>query len=733
MDFYAHSLPDKPEDQWQPLSAHLANVAELAAQRAAYFNAEDWARAAGLLHDLGKYTLPFQERLRGAKPVDHSTAGAQWAVANLDVPEAPIGKLLAYAIAGHHGGLPDGVAEGAGSLEARLTKRLAGLDGGPADPLQGVSLSNPPIKLEKHGAQLSFFLRMVFSCLVDADYLDTEAFMDPDRARWREGRPALAELWPRLEAYLDGLRGKVKDGPLNRRRNQILEACLQAAEMPPGFFSLTVPTGGGKTISSLAFALKHALGHGLRRVIYVIPYTSIIEQNAAVFKTILGDDAVLEHHSNLPMPEPGREEDDPAWQRNRLASENWDSPVVVTTNVQFFESLFANRTSRCRKLHNMVKSAIILDEAQMLPRETLIPCLEALRELAGNYGCSVVLCTATQPVLSDADTFKKAAVHPREIAPDPAGLYQEFRRVEVSKHDGQLGNDELARHLAAEERVLCIVNTRAQARELFLELRGLAGPQGIFHLSALMYPGHRARKLKQIKEALEREGVCRVVSTQLVEAGVDLNFPVVWRALAGVDSLAQAAGRCNREGKLPGMGRLHVFEPQGKIRDSQKVAAQKARGVLRRFPDPLSLEAVRQYFEHLFWQEKDKLDGKGIMTLLEAGVSKLHLPFATVAGLFSYFDSPGEAVLVCPEIEKREAIIAGLRYSPHPGRFARQAQPYTVQLYPHELRGLVQSHDVELIGEGLFPVLVNQELYDDDLGLLVERAGEGGSPQGLYA
>ena len=724
MVFYAHSLKGSPENHWQLLVEHLNNVADLAADMAEPFNAADWARAAGLLHDLGKYSLAFQERLRGGARVDHSTAGAKEAMARLG---EQYGKLLAYLIAGHHGGLPDGVSDNRRSLEERFRKRPPELAETPPDPLKGIALSLPAQnKNSKPGAQLSFFLRMVFSCLVDADFLDTEAFMDPQKARWREGRPGISDLWPRLEKYLDKLRAKADLAPLNQRRNQILEACLKAAPEKPGFYSLTVPTGGGKTISSLAFGLGHAMKNDLRRVVYVIPYTSIIEQNARVFKNILGDESVLEHHSNLPAPAPGEDSENPSWRRNRLAAENWDAPVIVTTNVQFFESLFANRPARCRKLHNIAGGVIILDEAQMLPRESLIPCLEALKELVVNYGCTVLLCTATQPALNDADTFKKAAIQPREIAPDPPALYRDFRRVEIVKHDGELSNSDLAARLAGESQVLCVVNTRTQARQVFQELRNSAGSSGCYHLSALMYPGHRAAKLAEIREALASPGrVCRVVSTQLVEAGVDLDFPVVWRALAGIDSLAQAAGRCNREGLNAGLGKLHVFEPDGGITHNSLLApAQEARSILRSHDDPLSLDAVRAYFENLFWQQKHLLDEKGLMKLMEEGVSELNFPFATISQLFSYFDSPGEAVFVCPDNEKREAIIQGLRHSSTPGRFARLAQPYTVQLYPEELQKLEQSREVERIGEGLFPVLLNLDLYDDDLGLVLDLSGQ---------
>ena len=723
MQYFAHSSESESDDQWQPLDSHLTNVAILAACFASSFSAANWGEAAGLLHDLGKYSEDFQKRLRGGPRVDHSTAGAQEAVRLFG---NAAGKLLAYALAGHHGGLPDGIKAGHRSLAERLLKRIPSYQHYPDNLLDNLELHNPPLNPSNHvGFQISFFLRAVFSCLVDADYLDTERFYDATRAGWRGGRPSPVQLKEKLAEYLIRLRSKASEAPLNCKRNEILQACLGAAEETPGLFSLTVPTGGGKTISSLAFALKHAVNNHLDRVVYVIPYTSIIEQTALEFRRILGDEAVLEHHSNLPVPDAADDKEYEKYRRARLASENWDAPLVVTTNVQFFESLFANRPSRCRKLHNMVRSVIILDEAQMLPREALLPCLEALRELVTNYGCTAVLCTATQPALNDADTFKQAALNPTEIAPEPAQLYKDFKRVEVVQEPDRLAEDALAERLVRENQVLCIVNTRRQAREVFKKLREAAGSEGCFHLSALMYPRHRSGKLDQIRACLALGKTCRVVSTQLIEAGVDVDFPVVWRALAGIDSLAQAAGRCNRENRLSGLGRVHVFEPEeGLPRGSLRAPAQEARSILRNYEDPLCLEAVRKYFENLFWQHRDLLDKKKVLPLLNDGVSAVQFKFAEAAREFSCFDSPGEAVLVCPDSKLREEIIQGLRHSEKPGLYLRKAQPYTVQLYSNELKTLEQSGEVEHIGEGFFPVLMNMDLYDDDLGLVVERSGQ---------
>jgi CRISPR-associated endonuclease/helicase Cas3 len=634
--------------------------------------------------------------------------------------------------------MPDGVNEKRVDLAKRLTKDLPPLAEAAHEVIRGLELPNPPVKPgPRTGFTISFFARMVFSCLVDADFLDTEAFLSPQDAGARVAGPDISRLCTSLERYLKGLRAKSKKTPLNQQRNLILDACQDSAKEPPGIYSLTVPTGGGKTISSLAFALAHARAHQMKRIIYTIPFTSIIEQNAAVFRDILGHEAVLEHHSNLPVPDKDDTENYERYLRARLAAQNWDAPVVVTTNVQFFESLFANRPSKCRKLHNIARSVIILDEAQMLPRQVLLPCLEALRELAVNYGCTVVLCTATQPTLNNAETFKKYRLEPREIAPEPEALYEDFRRVKVIVEPEPLDSSALADRLAQYEQVLCIVNTRRQARELFEALRSRAGAEGIFHLSALMHPQHRSQKLDLIKKALEDGHRCLCVSTQLIEAGVDVDFPVVWRSMAGVDSLAQAAGRCNREGRRPGLGQLHIFEPaqdKGHIPLSLRISIQEGRGVLRQHNDPLSLQAVSMYFDNLFWQQRHNLDEKKVLNSLSDGLRDIQFGFAEAAANFQCFDSPGEAVLVCPEGRERDEIIKGLRHSPHPGEYLRRAQPYMVQLYPFDLKALIAAGDVVRLEEVNLLVLENMALYDDDLGLVTDASeGEVRDPSGLYA
>ncbi|TFH41084.1 MAG: CRISPR-associated helicase Cas3', partial [Lysobacterales bacterium] len=540
----AHLLHNDPTGKAQTVEEHLIGVAELARGFCRGFAWSDWAYQAGLWHDLGKYSDEFQQLIRGKRiRVDHSTAGAQHASKTLRDP----GRLLAYAIAGHHAGLPNGDSNDGSDLTHRLAKEVPAIPHCPASLLDARPLSPLacPLNRPRRAFSLAFFARMIYSCLVDADFLDTERFMVSETSEQRGRYPQLAEVNEKLTAHLAALSARA-EGSVNQHRAAVLQQCLAAAELEPGLFSLTVPTGGGKTLSSLAFALRHALKHGMDRVIYVIPYTSIIEQNATVFRSVVGDDAVLEHHSSF---DPQQNEDDdvsPEAMRARLSTENWDAPLVVTTSVQFFESLFACRSSRCRKLHSILNSVVILDEAQMLPVNLLRPCIEVLRELTLYYRTTVVLCTATQPALSTSPTFRNGLDGVREIIAKPEELYKALKRVSISDI-GKLQDAELVERLRGHEQVLCVVNTRGHARKLY-EL--LAGAPGLYHLSASMCPAHRSIKFAEIRSALAAKKPCRVISTQLVEAGVDIDFPVVYRAMAGIDSIAQAAGRCNREGKL---------------------------------------------------------------------------------------------------------------------------------------------------------------------------------------
>ncbi|NLH15119.1 MAG: CRISPR-associated helicase Cas3', partial [Phycisphaerae bacterium] len=561
--------------------------------------------------------------------------------------------------------------------------------------------------------------RMLYSCLVDADFLDTEAFMDLQRSVSRRGYPSLMDLSDIFFSRLAAKRELSTPSQVNRRRNYVLDQCMRGAEHNMGLFSLTVPTGGGKTLSSMAFAIRHAIRHGLKRIIYVIPFTSIIEQNAAVFRDFLGEGAVLEHHSNF---EP-KDED----YRSRLAAENWDAPVVVTTNVQFFESLFSNRSSRCRKLHNIAESVIILDEVQTLPAPFLLPCLETIQELVSSYRTSFMLCSATQPAVQERSDFRHGLKNITEIIENPAELSMSMKRT-MTKVLPQTKDSDLAVQLAQQDQVLCIVNTRKHASQIYGIMKGT---EGLYHLSALMCPVHRSHVLNQIRDRLAKSQPCRVVSTQLIEAGVDIDFPVVYRAMAGIDSIAQAAGRCNREGKKE-FGQVFVFTPESGIPAGHfRQTAQAAESVTRRFSDDiLSLSAIEEYFKMYYWQKGDALDKEEILAMLQAGCGKGDFPFKTIAEKFQFIKDSMKPVII-PFDDQARKLIQLLEHHDNPAFLTRTMQKYAVSIPPRQWDNLFTLGSI-VIKADLFPVLVDEGLYKPDLGLCVDDPTQR-EPEELFA
>ncbi|ANF56281.1 CRISPR-associated helicase/endonuclease Cas3 [Halotalea alkalilenta] len=720
--FYAHSTLTTDKSNWQSLDSHLISVGQMAAERAARFGAGPWGEVAGLLHDLGKYTRVFQCRLEGAPVrVDHSTAGAR--IAMEKYPQ--LGHLLAYLIAGHHAGLANGRDSGErSSLNDRMAADLPELDPAWRDEIVlPVSLTPPAHftpRRDRGHFQYAFLTRMLFSCLVDADFIDTETFY----ASHEKGLPHARGGGPRLEALRDALHAHLSvfkaDSDVNRLRGEILTHVRSQAELPPGRFTLTVPTGGGKTLASLAFALDHAMAHGMDRVIYVIPFTSIVEQNAAVFRRALGEygeAAVLEHHSAF---DAGNQRDRYTIDKLRRDSENWDAPIIVTTAVQFFESLFAAKTSRCRKLHNISRSVVILDEAQTLPLPLLRPSVVALDELALNYRTSVVLCTATQPALAETDdpecSFAGGLRDLRELAPDPKCLYRRLERVTV-RHIGTLNDDELHDELLATEQVLCIVNNRRHARALF---ESISDQPGAYHLTTSMCAVHRRRVLAEIRETLKAGAPCRVVSTSLIEAGVDVDFPRVLRAEAGLDSIAQAAGRCNREGKRSAAdSEVAIFATANEDwapPPELKQFAQVTREVIRQYgADPLSLAAIDAYFRLLYWQQGDqRLDRHGLLRLIEEG--RLDgLPFETLEQKFRMIEN-GQRAVIIPFDDIARSALRRLAHAEGVGGIARELQPYTVQVPRQGFVALERVGAVAAVEPGKFGeqfmVLVNEDLYD---------------------
>lgn len=721
--YYAHSSDNEEKSAWHLLSDHLLDTAKTAAAFARRFGAEELAYAAGLLHDLGKYTDDFQRRLQGENiRVNHSSAGALEVLA---IHKA-LGKLLAYVIAGHHCGLMDwGSNADESSLAGRLVRRNSVKDySAYKNEIELPQLKEIPSPLKNspagRGFSAQFFVRFLYSALVDADFLDTERALQLERAQLRAYFPVLADLEPYLADALTQLNASAGDTPVNRKRREVLDLCREKAANAPGFFTLTVPTGGGKTLSSLAFALQHALKHDMERIIYVIPYTSIIEQNAAVFKEIFGEEVVLEHHSNFTYPEndAGEEEQEysaTALEKLKLASENWDLPLVATTNVQFFESLFAANSSRCRKLHNIANSVIIIDEAQMIPTGYLHPCINALLELVLNYKASVILSTATQPAIN---RFIPPELKPVEIMDEPHQLYSALQRVEVQDL-GLVDDDYLAENLLKQKQMLCIVNSKKHARLLYESLKE-AGAAGVYHLSTRMCPRHRSKTLQQIKDTLQRGEQCRVISTQLVEAGVDLDFPVVYRSIAGIDSIAQAAGRCNRNGRLT-KGLVYVFRPEkhGLPAGWLSRTASIGEEILKKHADPLNLQAVQEYFTMLYDIEGEKLDKKNIMGLIREQESSLHFPFRTIADEFKLIDE-NTTGLVIPWDDRCKKLLRQAVWSDWPGRFARKLQQYTVQVFEGEFREMLSFGIIESVA-GTYYMLSEETVqlhYDREMGLM---------------
>lgn len=708
MTYYGRTDGNIDKSNWQTVIEHLQSVAELSANFAKKFKSEELAYMIGLLHDIGKYSDEFQKRLENKNiRVDHSTAGAKLANDNYKA----LGLIAAYAIAGHHAGIPDfGTVANCSSLECRLKNSIIPEYGGYKEDIKKLpSLINFKIPFKRFdGFSRAFYIRMLFSCLVDADSLDAEQASGDLNSQYRGLVYDMADMESKLAEYI---KFKTKDVPkskINEYRKLILETCIKKAERAPGLYSLTVPTGGGKTLSSLSFAMHHAVKNNMDRIIYVIPYTSIIEQNADVFRKAVGGQYILEHHSNYQYPEEYEEWSDDT-RRISLAAENWDAPIVVTTNVQFFESLFSSKRSKSRKLHNLANSIIILDEAQMLPAEYLKPCLAAIAELVINYNSTVLLCTATQPSLNE---YIPAGLKPDELMENPEELYEKFRRVE-SKFLGYLSDDELAYQLKGSRQALCIVNTRKHAQLLYDRLKGT---DGLYHLSARMYPEHRKEKLKEIKIALNEGKECIVISTQLIEAGVDIDFPLVYRSLAGIDSIAQAAGRCNREGKLEkGIVNIFIPEKHGMPGGWISRTADVGNIVLNEFEDALSMEAVERYFTKLYKIDEALLDRKDILTSLELGSKQLQFEFEQISQDFKLIDESMISIII-PLDKRCDSILKEARWSEKLRGFSRKLQPYTVQVYSYEYNAFLKAGYIEDIAG--FKVLTNRELYNDDVGLL---------------
>jgi CRISPR-associated endonuclease/helicase Cas3 len=725
MKYWAHSdprdLPDThPDACWQPLNEHLRQVGALAEGFAKEAKPGDsdfrfTARAAGLLHDLGKYTSEFQCKIRGEASLSapHSAHGAAkaWKAKAVEA---------AFAISGHHAGLPN--PKGG---KAALWERTREVDG-MLDGLWCTAVNDCPELLEcgellrASAADLKGFdlrTRMLFSCLVDADRIDSSGDSQTG------GPLSAASRLEQLLRFIEQRAAGVPDGPVKRARMDVLGACRAAAGRSGNIFSLTVPTGGAKTLSSMAFALQRAVAFPeVRRIIVVIPFLSIIEQNAQVFIDAFGPDAILEHHSG----DVDTRDDEDLYENphKRRATENWDAPIIVTTSVRFFESLFSHRPSDLRRVHNIARSVVILDEVQTLPRKFIQPILSMMKDLADHWRTTFLFCTATQPAFerSKEEDLRWAHGTVQEIMPQPRELFGRLKRVEVEWPKGKSTWKEIAAGLVEARRALCIVNTRNHASALFREVLGATGIDGasVFHLSARMCPVHRLKTIAKIKARLDDSAApCIVVSTQLVEAGVDLDFPVVYRAVGPLDSIAQAAGRCDREGRLTASlgrpaGRVVVFEPpEPKVPPGvYQEATERTQALIQE--GGLSIDnpdCIRQYFDRLYGEANL---GKDIEEM------RTELKFRKLGEEFEMIPENTRSVFVPYDPEARKLIeqlmATGVLYlGPR-----RQLQRYTIGLYPHEILAAARSGILYEVRTGMDLWICPEGFYDEKLGLVTE-------------
>lgn len=706
----------KTEEGWemQSLDEHSQNVSRLTSRFADAFDMSDWGEVIGLLHDIGKEQKDFQTYLKKVSGMcpelklynhpAHAYVGAL--IAKKIFPS--LYPMMTNAIAGHHRGLYDD-----GELKEVMKSEIPN-DVKTQDFNCRISLSMP--QKNYMPKDLHHIIRILFSCLVDADYLDTEAFMKPEQSALRGRKATIKELYDQLKSFLQGLKLKSPDTPVNRIRNYVQEQCEKESNANVGFFSLTVPTGGGKTLSSVLWALRHAIKNELHRIIIAIPYTSIITQTARVLKSVFGEDNVLEHHSNVNYTE---KDDVQLVNEMRLATENWDYPIIVTTNVQLFESLFSNKTSDCRKLHNIVKSVLILDEVQTLPMEFLNPIVDTLDTLKRIFGTSVLFTTASQPKLSGkiigANPFVSfdglSNVH--EIIPSESKLYNKLRRVELTFDDVRQGYDDIANRLSNYDRVLCIVNTRKDAKEIFERLpkEGLS-----LHLSRMMCPAHIQSTIQCIIQSLKDDSikVVRVVSTQLVEAGVDIDFPIVFRQEAGLDSILQAAGRCNREGKLK-MGTTLVFNlqkehalPRGFITQTNNARVNMGNDY-----DWFSPEAMNDYFNQLYCRI-DNFDKAQIKKLLYCK----ELNFETASQQFQLIQDETTSVIINWRKGKTAELLEQVKNKGITYSLMKQLAQYSVNVRNNDMKKLREAGVVDEILENVY-VIKDTAFYDDNVGLII--------------
>lgn len=732
--------------EYEPLTNHLYGTANKTTERCSKFGARAWGKILGLFHDMGKACQDFQQKIQGLDiSVDHPAHGAQYIINKLG-ENNPIARVLSFVICGHHGGIPDALSgQGEGqheSLHQRLTKEIPHISTEHVREFdrEFKKLKVSRLRLPKGAFRRFMFIKMLFSSLVDSDRLDAEKYGSPEKSALRGKYDSLSCLYKRLKKHLKNLAKEAEPTELNKLRAKVQKESLKAGfcwwdprTWFRGFFTMTVPTGGAKTLASMAFALRHATRLGFKRVIYIIPYTSIIEQNAEEFRKILDPEPgpkrnVIEHHCNLDKDKVyGQgQSDDRAHQG--LAAENWDAPVVITTNVQFFESLFNHKASRCRRLHNIINSVIVMDEAHLLPSRLLKPCVRALQELVKNYGCSVVFCTATQPGIMKSNGIGWGLKKAREIAKNPPELYRKLERVRIDFRPQIKYDNQLAHLLRGQTAVLCVLNLRQHARLMYEDIKDSGN---VYHLSTLMCAAHRTKVIEEIKERLEHKLPCRVVSTQLVECGVCLDFPVVVRNWGSVASIVQSGGRCNREGKLPEGRLIVVMIPLTlgiKTKDDfQRQAEYIAKRYLEKGKNLLDSKVAEEAFCDLYRDLEDALDKptprggrknvKPILKIIEdtCDTRKMIVPFEQIGKTFRIIETSTESIIV-PYDDKAISLIEQLRQDPDNFHITRALQRYTVQAYPNEIAKV--DHAIDYSVEP-YRILDDMSVYDEKVGLLV--------------
>lgn len=717
----------------QLLQDHLKNTACLAEKFVNEIGIYGFGKICGLLHDAGKSTDDWQEYFReitgfnddltntdsnNSGKMKHAIYGAKL----VEEKYKKFGRFMSYCIAGHHSGLPDYYNTGtkSGLRQCLSTTDTSKIPKWIIENLGDITTSIPNFGKNKLSASL--WIRMLFSSLVDADFLDTEVYMQPCYAHARNNFPSIGSLSKRFDSYMENMKKNASNTLVNELRNQVYNDCLWAANCSRGIFSLTVPTGGGKTLSSMAFALKHACCHNMKRIIYVIPYTSIIEQTAEVFKKVFGSENVIEHHSNF--YDESENSDEELILKYRLAAENWDAPIIVTTSVQFFESLFSAKPSRCRKLHNISNSVIIIDEAQLIPSDYLEPIKGYLVSLVRDFGVTAVICTATQPAWFSEEDKKNVEV--TEIIKNVDYLYENLKRANVffPNDINKVTNlEELAEELKQYSQVLCIVSDRKTCHELHKLM-----PKDTIHLSALMCAQHRSDCIGRIKADLISGKDIRVISTQLVEAGVDIDFPVVYRTLAGLDSIAQAAGRCNREGLLTEHGQKKL----GKV-VVVNLAKQPPVGILRKaanmtkemiclnYENILAPCVFKDYFGKLF-KNVNSLDKNGIVGNLTDGLKEMAIQFRTVSDKFKIIDDSMQKTIIVKYGESISLIDYILSHKIDLTRkVLRELQRYSVNIYKDDFKILQDRGSIVELWQNSNVWALSTTVDYNETGLCVEQ------------